>query len=70
MVETFYATRQVKVLTRQRQATRRNRVLRGLGEGGIWGQDVWDQSNNHLFWRGNPWHLVLCRSRDKQRDCE
>jgi hypothetical protein len=31
MTETFYATQQVKVLTRQRLATSRNRVLRGLG---------------------------------------
>jgi len=31
MVETFYATQQVKVLTRQRLATGRNRVLRGSG---------------------------------------
>jgi hypothetical protein len=31
MTETFYATQQVQVLTRQRLATRRNRVLRGLG---------------------------------------
>ena len=31
MVETFYAIQQVQVLTRQRLATSRNRVLRGLG---------------------------------------
>ena len=31
MAETFYATQQVKVLTRQRLATRRYRVLRGAG---------------------------------------
>ena len=31
MTETFYATQQVQVLTRQRLATRRNRVLRGPG---------------------------------------
>ena len=31
MIETFYATRQVKDLTRQRLATSRNRVLRGPG---------------------------------------
>jgi|GEM_PF-5260137 len=31
MTETFYATQQVKVLTRQRLATGRNRVLRGPG---------------------------------------
>ena len=31
MTETFYATQQVRVLTRQRLATSRNRVLRGPG---------------------------------------
>ena len=31
MAETFYATQQVKVLSRQRLATSRNRVLRGAG---------------------------------------
>ena len=31
MTETFYATQQVQVLTRQRLATSRNRVLRGPG---------------------------------------
>ena len=31
MTETFYATQQVKDLTRQRLATSRNRVLRGPG---------------------------------------
>jgi hypothetical protein len=31
MTETFFAIQQVKVLTRQRLATSRNRVLRGAG---------------------------------------
>ena len=31
MMETFCATQQVRVLTRQRLATSRNRVLRGPG---------------------------------------
>ena len=31
MMETFYAIQQVRVLTRQRLATSRNRVLRGPG---------------------------------------
>ena len=31
MTETFYVTQQVQVLTRQRLATSRNRVLRGAG---------------------------------------
>jgi hypothetical protein len=31
MTETFYATQQVQVLTGQRLATSRNRVLRGPG---------------------------------------
>jgi hypothetical protein len=34
MMKTFYAIQQVKVLTRQRLATNRNRVLRGTGGAG------------------------------------